>query len=157
MASTFDDIKNAGFKGVRLPVTYAYHYKTQSPDWTLDPVWLERVSTVLDMITSRGLYVITNVHHDSWTWADYTQGGANITAIEERLYKTWVQIGQKLACKGEKVVSLETRNLSIGLLTCSGFRDYQRDPWHHRSTREGGQQTEQYHAPGHQPSGWLQC
>lgn len=48
--------------------------------------------------------MITNVHHDSWTWADYTQANANITAIEERLYKTWVQIGQKLACKGEKVV-----------------------------------------------------
>lgn len=105
MPSTFDDIKNAGFKGIRLPVTYAYHYKTQAPDWTLDPVWLQRVSDVLDQITSRGFYVITNVHHDSWIWADYTQANANITAIEERLYKTWVQIGQKLACKGEKVVS----------------------------------------------------
>ncbi|KAH6620417.1 endoglucanase D precursor, partial [Boeremia exigua] len=103
VASTFDDIKKSGFKGVRLPVTWAYHYKTQSPDWTLDPVWLQRVSDVLDQITSRDLYVITNVHHDSWTWADYTQANANVTAIEERFYKTWVQIGQKLACKGEKV------------------------------------------------------
>ncbi|KAF3045577.1 hypothetical protein E8E12_010135 [Didymella heteroderae] len=119
VASTFDDIKNAGFKGVRLPVTYAYHYKTQSPDWTLDPVWLERVSTVLDMITSRGLYVITNVHHDSWTWADYTQANANITAIEERLYKTWVQIGQKLACKGEKV-AFETINEIPGTTEAHG-------------------------------------
>lgn len=110
MPSTFDDAKKAGFKGIRLPVTYAYHYKTQAPDWTLDPVWLQRVSDVLDQITSRGLYAITNVHHDSWTWADYTQGGANVTAIEERLYKTWVQIGQKLACKGEKVVSLLCRS-----------------------------------------------
>lgn len=103
--STFDDIKKLGFKGIRLPVTYAYHYKTQSPDWTVDPIWLQRVSDVVDQITARGFYVITNVHHDSWVWADYTQGNPNITAIEERLYKTWVQIGQKLACKGEKVVS----------------------------------------------------
>lgn len=105
MASTFDDIKKAGFKGVRLPVTYTYHYTTGAPDWKLDATWLQRVSDVLDQITSRGLYVITNVHHDSWTWADYTQANADVATIEDRLYKTWVQIGQKLACKGEKVVS----------------------------------------------------
>ncbi|KAJ4358882.1 hypothetical protein N0V95_002662 [Ascochyta clinopodiicola] len=119
VASTFDDVKNAGFKGVRLPVTYAYHYKTQAPDWTLDPVWLQRVSDVIDMITSRGLYVITNVHHDSWTWADYTKSDANITVIEERLYKTWVQIGQKLACKGEKV-AFETINEIPGTTEAHG-------------------------------------
>ncbi|KAJ8116102.1 hypothetical protein OPT61_g2401 [Boeremia exigua] len=117
--STFDDIKKAGFTGVRLPVTYAYHYKTQSPDWTLDPVWLQRVSDVVDQITARNLYVITNVHHDSWVWADYTQGSPDIATIEERLYKTWVQIGQKLACKGEKV-AFETINEIPGTTEAHG-------------------------------------
>jgi endoglucanase len=103
VASTFDDIKAAGFKGVRLPVTWGYHFTSQSPSWTVDPVWLQRVSDVIDMITSRGFYTIVNVHHDSWVWADITQSSANITAIEERFYRLWYQIGTKLACKGSQV------------------------------------------------------
>lgn len=61
------------------------------------------------MVTSRGLYALVNVHHDSWTWADLTQASTNVTAVEERLGKLWYQIGQKLACKGEKV-AFETIN-----------------------------------------------
>lgn len=103
VGGTFDDIKAAGFKGVRLPVTWAYHFTSQSPDWTVDPTWLQRVSDVVDMITSRGFYTIVNVHHDSWVWADLTQANANVTQIEERFYKLWVQIATKLACKGSQV------------------------------------------------------
>ncbi|KAF2264350.1 endoglucanase D precursor [Lojkania enalia] len=103
IGGTFDDIKAAGFKGIRLPVTWAYHFTSQSPDWTVDPVWLQRVSDVVDMITSRGFYAIVNVHHDSWNWFDYTQPSANVTQIEERFYKLWYQIGTKLACKGSQV------------------------------------------------------
>lgn len=77
---TFDDVKAAGFKSVRLPgklrhmncvklfiltfaVTYAYHFVGGSPDWTINATWLQRVSDVVDMITSRGLYAIVNAHH----------------------------------------------------------------------------------------------
>lgn len=103
VSETFDDMKTAGFKGIRLPVTWAYHFTSQSPDWTVDPAWLQRVSDVVDMITQRGFYVIVNVHHDSWVWADITQASANVTQIEERFYRLWYQIGTKLACKGSMV------------------------------------------------------
>jgi endoglucanase len=55
------------------------------------------------MVTSRGFYAIVNVHHDSWIWADITAPNANITAIEERFYRLWLQIGTKLACKPHTV------------------------------------------------------
>ncbi|KAH7126957.1 glycoside hydrolase superfamily [Dendryphion nanum] len=103
VGSTFDDIKKAGFKGIRLPVTWAYHFASQSPDWTVDPAWLQRVSDVIDQITSRGFYTIVNVHHDSWVWTDLTQANANFTQIEDKFYKLWYQIGTKLACKGSQV------------------------------------------------------
>lgn len=101
--ATFDDMKTAGYKGIRLPVTWAYHFTTQSPTWTVNATWLQRVSDVVDMITSRGFYTIVNVHHDSWVWADVTASSANITQIEERFYQLWYQIGTKLACKGSQV------------------------------------------------------
>ncbi|PGH12289.1 hypothetical protein AJ79_04355 [Helicocarpus griseus UAMH5409] len=105
---TFDDIKAAGFKSVRLPVTWAYHFTGSSntgdsPDWTVNPEWLQRVADVVEMITSRDLYTIVNVHHDSWVWADVTVEGANITMIEEKFYRLWYQIGTKLACVSSRV------------------------------------------------------
>ncbi|KAJ5957986.1 Immunoglobulin E-set [Penicillium vulpinum] len=103
VASTFDTVKAAGFKSVRLPVTWAYHFTGSSPDWTVDPAWLQRVSDVIDMIVARGLYVIVDVHHDSWVWADISQSGANLTMIEEKFYRLWYQIGTKLACKSNLV------------------------------------------------------
>ncbi|KAJ5318161.1 hypothetical protein PENANT_c052G06349 [Penicillium antarcticum] len=109
VASTFDTVKSAGFKSVRIPVTWAYHFTESSPDWTVDSAWLQRVSDVVDMVTSRGLYAIVNVHHDSWIWADVTQSGANLTMIEEKFYRLWYQIGTKLACKSS-LVAFESIN-----------------------------------------------
>ncbi|KAI2625176.1 glycoside hydrolase family 5 protein [Xylaria nigripes] len=102
-AETFADIKAAGFKSVRIPVTYADHFTGISPEWTIDPAWLQRVSDVIDEALDAGLYVLTNIHHDSWMWADVTVAGANITAIEERIYQAWLQIGETLACKSSSV------------------------------------------------------
>ncbi|KAL2846655.1 glycoside hydrolase superfamily [Aspergillus pseudoustus] len=106
---TFDIIKESGFNSVRLPVTWTHHFTGGSPDWTVDPEWLQRVSDVLDMITSRDLYAIVNVHHDSWEWADVTASGANLTLIEEKFYRLWYQIGTKLACKSN-LVAFESIN-----------------------------------------------
>lgn len=103
IASTFDDVKSLGYKSVRLPITWAYHFKTQEPEYTVDPVWLQRVSDVVDMVTSRGFYTIVNVHHDSWTWLDLTKADTNVTQIQDKFYKLWYQIGTKLACKGSMV------------------------------------------------------
>ncbi|KAF2819931.1 glycoside hydrolase [Ophiobolus disseminans] len=109
VASTFDDIKNSGYKGIRLPVTWTYHFTSQSPDWTVDAKWLQRVEDVIDMILSRGFYAIVNVHHDSWTWADLTKADTNVTMVEEKMYKLWYQIGTKLGCKSS-ALAFETIN-----------------------------------------------
>ncbi|KAF9884928.1 hypothetical protein FE257_000919 [Aspergillus nanangensis] len=102
-ASTFDEIKAAGFKSVRLPVTWTDHFTGSSPDWTVDPEWLQRVSDVVDMVTTRDMYTIVDVHHDSWDWADVSVAGANLTMIEEKFYRLWYQIGTQLGCKSSLV------------------------------------------------------
>ncbi|CAJ2509693.1 Uu.00g147190.m01.CDS01 [Anthostomella pinea] len=113
VAETFADVKAAGFKSVLTSsgdvVTYADHFTGSSPDWTIDPDWLQRVSDVVDMAVDAGLYVLTNVHHDSWEWADVSASGANLTMIEEKMHRTWVQIGETLGCKSS-MVSLEPIN-----------------------------------------------
>ncbi|KAB5528027.1 glycoside hydrolase superfamily [Coniochaeta sp. 2T2.1] len=102
-AQVFDDVKAAGYKAVRIPVTYADHHFGGSPDWTINSTWLKRVSEVVDMATSRGLYVLTNMHHDSWRWVDVSQPNANITMIQEKFYQSWLQIGKTLGCMSDMV------------------------------------------------------
>ncbi|KAH8888445.1 glycoside hydrolase [Thozetella sp. PMI_491] len=99
----FDGVKAAGFRSVRIPVTYAHHYVEDEAPWTINTTWLQRVSDVIDMATSRGLYVLTNMHHDSWIWADVTQSTANVTMIQQKFSASWAQIASKLACKSSLV------------------------------------------------------
>ncbi|KAK8185078.1 endoglucanase D precursor [Phyllosticta capitalensis] len=112
VAETFGYVKEAGFNSVRIPVTWAYHFKTQARDYTVDPAWLQRVSDVIDMVTDRGLYAIVNVHHDSWIWANLDTP-ANYSSIEDKFYNLWFQIGTKLACKSE-LVAFEPLNEPAG-------------------------------------------
>ncbi|KAK1517354.1 endoglucanase B [Colletotrichum paranaense] len=108
---TFDDVKAAGFKSVRIPVTYNDHFTSAAPNYTVDAAWLQRVSDVVDMATARGFYVLTNVHHDSWNWADVTKAtsDADIQTLNDKFYNLWLQIGRKLACK-PNLVSFESIN-----------------------------------------------
>ncbi|KAK3403352.1 glycoside hydrolase superfamily [Sordaria brevicollis] len=105
-ADALDVVKAAGFKSVRIPVTYSDHFlhPTSLTNHTISPAWLDRVSSVIDMATSRGLLVVTNMHHDSWAWADISSsGGKNTTLIREKFYSGWLQIATRLACKPSTV------------------------------------------------------
>jgi endoglucanase len=81
--------------------------------WTVDASWLQRVSDVIDMITSNGLYVMVNAHHDSWASFDLAAASANYTRYEEKFYSLWYQIGEKLACKSS-MVAFEPLNEPTG-------------------------------------------
>lgn len=104
----------------RNAVTWAYHFsgssdRGDSPHWTLDPTWLQRVADVVDMATSHDLYVLVNVHHDSRLrlWADLTVSDVNYTMVEEKFYRLWYQIGTKLACTSA-MVAFEPLNEAPG-------------------------------------------
>ncbi|KAH6716211.1 glycoside hydrolase family 5 protein, partial [Leptodontidium sp. MPI-SDFR-AT-0119] len=111
--ATFTQVQAKGFKSVRIPVTWAYHFTDASPTWTVDKTWMDRVETVVDQALSLGFYVILNVHHDSWVWADVTAAGANITLVEEKFSRLWSQIGTRFACKSSKLI-FEAINEPVG-------------------------------------------
>ena len=113
VAGTFDDIQKAGFKSVRIPVTWAAHFTTGSPTWTVNATWMDRVETVVDQVLARGFYAILNAHHDSWQWASLSASGANYTAIEEQFGRLWDQIGARFKCKSSKLI-LEPLNEPAG-------------------------------------------
>ena len=66
-ATTMQAIADAGYKCVRVPVTW--HLHMDNINASIDKVWLDRVEEVVDLALNAGLYVIINLHHDAGTIA----------------------------------------------------------------------------------------
>ncbi|TBL68319.1 cellulase family glycosylhydrolase [Paenibacillus thalictri] len=108
--STFDDIVKAGFKSVRIPITWDV-YIGPGPDYKIDHDWMNRVEQVIDWALKRDLYVMINVHHDNYIWAtqmavDPTTGKFtdNFNNNMDKLEKVWAQIAQRFNYKSEKLM-----------------------------------------------------
>lgn len=63
------EIADQGFQSVRIPVTWGQH-QGPAPDYAIDPVVLDRVEEVVGWALDAGLYVLLNLHHDSWMWVN---------------------------------------------------------------------------------------
>lgn len=57
----FDTLKEAGFKSIRIPVSWHNHV---DENFTIDAEWIGRVKEVVDYCIDRDLYVVINTHHD---------------------------------------------------------------------------------------------
>jgi aryl-phospho-beta-D-glucosidase BglC (GH1 family) len=62
-----DNVKAQGFKSIRIPVTWSAHLGA-APGYVIEAAYLNRVKEVIRWSLARGLYVMVNVHHDSWQW-----------------------------------------------------------------------------------------
>jgi endoglucanase len=62
-----DKVRAQGFHGIRVPVTWSDH-QGAAPNYSTDPAYTSRVKQVIDWAVDDGLYVILDVHHDSWHW-----------------------------------------------------------------------------------------
>ena len=88
-------LANKGFKSIRIPVTWHNHLIDQQ--YTIDPNWMKRVKTVVDLCIKNGLYVMLNVHHDQADYGvSYGQGyyprANQKTESEKFLLNVWSQI-----------------------------------------------------------------
>lgn len=99
----FDAVAAAGFKGVRVPVTWYLH---MDENWTVKEPWMNRVEEVVNYALNAGLYCILNVHHDTgagdhaWVCADLE----NVDAISEKFGRLWTQIANRFNKYGEKLL-----------------------------------------------------
>jgi endoglucanase len=64
-AEFFDDFKKAGFKNVRLPVTWQKHMNGTEPN-IVDATFMERIAEVVGWATAQKLVVVLNAHHEDW-------------------------------------------------------------------------------------------
>lgn len=75
-----DDICEAGFKTIRIPVSWGKHCDAHG---NVDKDWMKRVKEVVDYAYGNGVYVILNSHHDN---SYYDIGGC--VKSEETLNKS---------------------------------------------------------------------
>lgn len=97
----FDDIKESGFKSIRIPVTWTHHIGP-SPDYKIDEKWMDRVEEVVDWVLKRNLFAVLNVHHDSWEWLQYINRDGY--EVINKLDHIWEQIAQRFKDKSEKLI-----------------------------------------------------
>ncbi|KQV59567.1 glycosyl hydrolase family 5 [Pelomonas sp. Root1217] len=85
--ATMDGYKAAGFKSVRIPMTWSQY---MDADGNVSPTWLARVKQVVDFARKAGLYVLINNHGDG----DYlnTTTYATQAASNAKITRLWTQI-----------------------------------------------------------------
>lgn len=83
-----DEIKNAGFNVLRVPTTWDWS-TGDAPDYKISEEWLARVKEVVDYGMANDMYVILNIHHETW----HDPLVENYEAASDRLKKVWTQIG----------------------------------------------------------------
>ncbi|MDP4098782.1 glycoside hydrolase family 5 protein [Paenibacillus sp. P96] len=99
-------VKAAGFKTIRIPVSYFNHIGS-APNYTINDAWLNRIQTVVDYAYNEGLYVVINIHGDGYNsmpggWL--LVNGGNQAAIKEKYQRVWQQIATKFSNYNERLI-----------------------------------------------------
>lgn len=105
----FDKVKAAGFKTVRLPVTWLGHIGP-APDYKIDGR-LERVAEIVGYAEKAGLNIIINIHHDGsggyGYWLDFKPAAANVAKnleVQDQIQKVWTQIAERFVDTGDFLI-----------------------------------------------------
>lgn len=105
------DVKNAGFKTIRIPVSWHNHI-TETTNYTIDADWMARVKQIVDWAYSKNMCVIINIHHDNLSISDINGhigfAISDDTAIQNQsktyIEKVWTQIATTFASYDNRLV-----------------------------------------------------
>lgn len=102
------EIKDKGYDSIRMPMTAYRRFTEVDGKYIMNEAWLNRYKEVVDWAVEDNLYVMINLHHDSWLWLKYWDGN-----IESKEYKMFVDLWEEIADKfkdSSELVSFETIN-----------------------------------------------
>lgn len=94
-----DEVVKAGFNIIRVPVTWEWS-TGDAPDYIISDAWMDRVQEVVDYAVANDVFVILNIHHETW----HNPTEENYEAAKDRLKKIWTQIGTRFADYNEKLI-----------------------------------------------------
>ena len=89
-----DGVKAAGFNTIRIPVTW-YRHISNSENYKIDDAFMDRINEIVDYAYENDLFVIINLHHESWL--NDKDIDKNYLKIGEELVAVWTQIADRFA------------------------------------------------------------
>jgi endoglucanase len=94
-------VKDEGYNSIRIPLTLYKRVSgkgnddtTTADDYIIDSKFLDRYTQVVKWALDSGLYVMVNVHHDSWIWLNSWDGSK-----DSEQYIMYTRIWEQLADK----------------------------------------------------------
>lgn len=90
-----------GYKSIRIPVTWDSHIG-KAPDYAIEPAYLDRVEEVVNWALEAKLYVMINVHHDSWMWISHME--KNHDEVLARYEAVWTQVAERFKNHSAKLM-----------------------------------------------------
>lgn len=101
-------VKDKGFDSIRIPMTIYRRYTVNESateneyKYVIHEDWLKRYKEVVDWAVEEGLYVMINIHHDSWMWLKNWDG--DTSSEEYRMYTDfWKQLAKYMADEPQQV------------------------------------------------------
>lgn len=92
----FEFIRDSGFGNVRIPVSWDEHIE----NGIISKKWMKRVHEVVDMAYDCGLYVILNLHHETWLSLELDKE----IEITDKFCKIWEQIAEEFRDYDSKLI-----------------------------------------------------
>ncbi|MBO6096837.1 MAG: cellulase family glycosylhydrolase, partial [Bacteroidales bacterium] len=83
--ATLDGVKAAGFKAVRICVTWQGHIG-EAPAYRLDEKWLGRVEEIVGYAEKAGLVAIVYTHHDESYWLEINKASEK---TKDMIFSVW--------------------------------------------------------------------
>jgi aryl-phospho-beta-D-glucosidase BglC (GH1 family) len=96
-----NNVRAQGFKSIRIPVTWGHH-QGAAPNYTIEAAYLNRVKEVVDWALAADLYVVVNIHHDSWEWVNTMP--TNGAVVRARYNAIWTQVASVFRNSSSKLV-----------------------------------------------------
>ena len=90
----FRILKASGFNLVRIPVSW--HNHLIDDNYTIDPLWMERVHQVCQWAAEEDLYFIINIHHDNQAEYLYPDS-AHYENSEKYIAAIWQQVAENFS------------------------------------------------------------
>lgn len=101
-------VKDKGYKSIRIPMTVYRRYTVNENagegeyKYVINEDWLARYKEIVDWAVEEGLYVMVNIHHDSWIWLKNWDG--SLDSEEYRMFtEFWKQLSVCFAQEPEQV------------------------------------------------------
>jgi aryl-phospho-beta-D-glucosidase BglC (GH1 family) len=94
-----DSVKAAGFNSIRIPAAWDCH----TTNGVIDPVWMARVTTVVNYAINDGMYVILNIHWDGG-WLENHVTFADKDAVNAKQRNYWTQIANNFKNYNEHLI-----------------------------------------------------